>query len=331
MARSKAGPEAKHFGQCFLFDPAEGETIIPPEGEGPGHWAGAPSVLYDSDSARFYLYYRVRKPRPIRGGACYIAESADGLAFRTIWAARKEDFDSPSVERFALAKTPEGRWLLYPSYVDGETNRWRIDVIEAASPGEFDPARRQPVLLSEPLGLQGVKDPWVMRVNGLYTMLVSYATTEPLSEADRERLHATGDIYNTGLTRSCTGLATSGDGKTYAWQGDILLPRPGAWDAYAARLGCLLPTGYGWLGYYDGSASVEENYEERTGLVQTFDFKTFYRLTAEGPCLVSPHGSGSLRYLDAVLFDDEVWFYYEYCRADGSHELRLSRVKRQAN
>lgn len=328
MSHRASGLEAKHFGACFLFDPTEGETVIPPEGEGPGYWAGAPSVLYDVETARLYLYYRVRKPRPIRGGMCYIAESGDGSSFRTIWAARKEDFDSPSVERFALTKTPQGKWLLYPAYVDGATNRWRIDVIEAPSPGEFDPAQRQPVFLSETLGLQGVKDPWVMRVNGLYVMLISYATTEAVSEADRERLHATADVYNTGLTRSCTGLATSGDGKTYTWQRDILLPRPGAWDAYAARLGCLIPTDYGWLGYYDGSASVEENYEERTGLVHTFDLKHVYRLSDQGPSLVSPHGSGSLRYLDAVLFDDEIWFYYEYCRPDGSHELRLNRVKR---
>jgi hypothetical protein len=82
------------------------------------------------------------------------------------------------------------------------------------------------------------------------------------------------------------------------------------------------------VGYYDGAASVEENYEERTGVVQSWDLGTFYRLSQQDPMIVSPHGSGGLRYIDAVVFDDEIWFYYEYCRADGSHELRLNRVTR---
>lgn len=322
------GPEAKRYGAPLLFDPAQGETIISPQGEGAGHWAGAPSVCYDTATSRFYLSYRLRQPRPVRGGLCYIAESDDGLSFRTIWAARKEDFDSASVERFALIKAMDGQWLLYPSYVDPQTNRWRIDVIEASGPGAFDPAQRRPLLLSEALGVQGVKDPWVMIVNGLYYMLVSYAVTLEQPEAEREQLHATGDVYNTGLTLSSTGLAISGDGRSYQWQGDVFSPRAGAWDAYAARLGCLVPTAYGWLGYYDGGASVEENYEERTGLVQTWDLRHFNRLSQQGPSLVSPHGSGSLRYLDAVVFGDEVWFYYEYARPDGSHELRLSRARR---
>lgn len=322
------GPETKHYGALLTFDPALGETIISPSHEGAGHWAGAPSVLYDAETARFYLYYRVRQPRPVRGGLCYIAESQDGLSFRVIWAARKEDFDSPSVERFALTRALDGKWLLYPSYVDPQSNRWRIDVIEADGPGAFDPAQRQPLLRSEDLGVQGVKDPWVMIVDGLYYMLVSYAVTLEQPEAERERLHASGDIYNTGLTLSSSGLATGGDGRHYQWQGDILSPRAGAWDAYAARLGCLVPTAHGWLGFYDGGASVEENYEERAGLAHSWDLRAFHRLSLAGPSLTSPHGSGSLRYLDAVVFDDEIWFYYEYCRPDGSHELRLSRVKR---
>ncbi len=37
--------------------------------------------------------------------------------------------------------------------------------------------------------------------------------------------------------------------------------------------------------------------------------------------IVSPHGSGSPGYVDAVVLDDEVLYYDEYCRPDGSHEL----------
>ena len=322
-----SAPERKHHGSALLFDPEEGQTIVAPAGEGPGHWAGAPSALYDAVTSRFYLYYRVRKPRPARGGECYIAESEDGVTYRTIWTARKEEFGSASVERSSLTKALDGKWLLYPSYVDPADDRWRVDVIEADSPSGFDVSTRRPVLTAADTASQGVKDPWVMVVNGLYTMLCSYAISVPVPPLERARMHATADIYNTGLTLSSTGMAVSGDGRAYQWLGDVLAPRPDCWDGYAARLGCLVPTAHGWAGYYDGSASVAENYEERTGLVQTWDLRTFYRLSDAGPLLVSPHGSGSLRYADAVTFDDAILFYYEYCRPDGSHELRLSRVK----
>jgi hypothetical protein len=321
--------ERKWFGVPLVFDPAEGQTVILPAAEGEGNWAGAPSVLYDADSARFYLSYRVRKPRPVRGGETYIAESADGLSFRTIWSATKESFGSPSVERFSLTRALDGKWLLYPSYVDPADDRWRIDVIEADGPGAFDPAQRRKVFTAGDVGVEGVKDPWVMVSNGLYYMLISYAVSlADIPSAERAGMHATGDIYNTGLTLSASALAVSGDGRNYEWLGDVFSPRAGAWDAYAARLGCLVPTANGWQGFYDGSADVSGNYEERTGLVQSWDLRHFYRLTHDGPRLVSPHGRGSLRYLDAVVFDDEIWFYYEYARADGSHELRLNRVKR---
>ncbi|HHX64996.1 MAG TPA: hypothetical protein GX702_08935 [Chloroflexi bacterium] len=321
-------PEQKWYGDSLVFDPAEGETVIAPPSEGEGYWAGAPSVLYDVETSRFYLSYRLRKPRPVRGGECYVAESTDGVNFSTIWSSTKEAFDSASVERFSLTKALDGRWLLYPSYVDPADNRWRIDVIEAASPSEFDVAKRRKVFTADDVGVEGVKDPWVMIVNGMYYMLISYAMRLDVDESQTERMHATGDIYNTGLTLSSSALAVSGDGLQYEWLGDIFAPRQSGWDGYAARLGCLVPTASGWMGYYDGSASVEGNYEERTGLVHSWDLHRFYRLTPDGPRLVSPHGSGSLRYIDAVVFDDEVWFYYEYARADGSHELRLNRVKR---
>jgi len=323
-----AGMESKALGRPILFDPEEGRTVIAPPGEGPGYWAGAPSVVYNRETSRFYLSYRVRKPRPVRSGECYIAESEDGVAFRTVWASTKEAFSSDSVERFCLTRALDGAWLLYPSYVDPADGRWRIDVIEAAHPSEFDVRQRRKVFTAGDVGAQGVKDPWVLIVNGLYYMLISYAVTLPVPESRRAEMHATADVYNTGLTLSSTALAVSGDGRHYEWVGDVLSPREGAWDAYAARLGCLVPTKNGWLGYYDGSASVAGNYEERTGLVQTWDMRNYYRLSHDGPLLVSPHGSGSLRYLEAIVFDDQIWFYYEYARADGSHELRMNRVAR---
>ena len=244
----------KCFGRPLLFDPREGQTIVRSPGQGDGYWAGAPSVVYDAERARFYLYYRLRKPRPVRGGACFIADSEDGLYFRTIWSSTKDDFGSDSVERFSLIRALDGKWLLYASYVDPADNRWRIDVMEADSPSGFEARQRRKVFTAGDVGAEGVKDPWVMIVNGLYVMLISVAVTVPVDTSERERMHSSGDIYNTGLTLSSTALAVSGDGQHYEWVGEVFSPRPGAWDGYASRLGCLVPTEHGWLGYYDGSA-----------------------------------------------------------------------------
>ncbi len=71
----------RHLGLPPLFNPQEGVTILEPPCNGSGYWVGAPSVIFDEEVSRFYLYYRVRKPRPVRGGDCYIAESKDGIKF----------------------------------------------------------------------------------------------------------------------------------------------------------------------------------------------------------------------------------------------------------
>jgi hypothetical protein len=79
--------------------------------------------------------------------------------------------------------------------------------------------------------------------------------------------------------------------------------------------------------FYDGSASVGENYEERTGLAITFDLMNYQHVTDSAPLLVSPHASGSLRYMDVVRLGEDIYYYYEYARPDGSHELRVNKVR----
>jgi predicted GH43/DUF377 family glycosyl hydrolase len=321
-------PSSRHWGLAPLFDPAEGITIIEPLGHGHGYWAGAPSAIYDAETRRFYLYYRLRVPRELgRGIECRIAESAGGVHFSTIWSARKDEFPTDSMERAALVKRPGAGWLLYLSYVDPATAKWRIDVVEARHPSEFRLAARQKVFVAEDCDAEGVKDPYVAVFGGLYYMLASYAT-HPAGNVSEQEKHGTADIYATGKTTSNTGLAISSDGLHWRWLGDCFAPRAGteAWDAYAARIGTLVYLPPVWTAFYDGSASVAENYEERTGLAVSFDLRRFERVSEAAPVLTSPYASGSLRYLDAVQLERELFYYYEYARADGSHELRLNRV-----
>jgi len=316
------------FAPVPRFDPAGGVTVLEPPGSGPGYWVGAPSILYDARGAQgtYYLYYRLRKPRGQgRGYVCRVARSADGVHFETVWEATKEQFDSPSVERAALVKTPEGRFRLYLSLVDGADGKWKVDVLEADEPAALRAQERRRVLDPDSLGLAGVKDPYIVLFGGLYWALLSYAPL-PMDRQD-SALHATADVYATGKTTSHTGLATSADGLTFDWQGDVFSPIPGRWDAYAARIGTVVPVGVGFLAFYDGGASVEENYEEKCGLAVSFDLRRFHRVSVTAPFLTSPKGSGSLRYLDAIVVGNEFRCYYEYACSDGSHELRLSTFR----
>lgn len=324
MPGARAG--AKYLGCPPRFDPAEGVTVREPLQPGRGWWAGAPTAYYDHATGTFYLYYRLRKPRELgRGVICRVAAGSDGLHFEDVWQASKEQLNSPSVEKSCIFRLPDDTWQLYISYVDPASNMWRIDVMEAAAPDGFDPADARPVFVPEELGLAGIKDPNVYCVGGLYHMLVSYAPNPPaVTDELRRTMHGTADVYNTGTVKSHSGLATSEDGRHWAFAGDILSPPDTGWDAYCTRLGSLLSLPPWFVGFYDGSASVAENYEEQAGLAISLDLRHWRRITTAGPWVASPHGC--IRYIEALAVGDVVYYYYEYTRADGSHELRANRV-----
>ncbi|TDE11181.1 hypothetical protein [Jiangella asiatica] len=303
------------------FDPERGTTVVEPLGSGPGWWAGAPSALWSG--GRFYLSYRLRRPRPERGGSTHIAVSDDGVRFETIWTAQKEEFDTPSIERSALVHVADRHWRLYVSYVDAADGRWRIDLLEGAAPDRFDPRQRRPVLTAADIGAEGVKDPWVARRDGGWQLLASYVDAPPHGTGDRSDLHGTMDVFTTGLTTSSTGIATSDDGLTWRWAGAVLTPSAGGWDSYTARLTSVVATADGWLGFYDGCGGVEQNYEERCGLVIGDGADHWSRASAR-PAVGAPGGTGTVRYVEAVQTTAWIRFFYEFTRPDGSHELRTS-------
>ncbi len=305
------------------FDPEAGTTVIQPQGEGQGWWVGAPSVFWDGTA--YYLAFRTRRPQPERGGLFQVARSDDGERFEVIASIRKEDLATSSIERGALLQTGDGTWRLYLSYVDPQDGRWRIDLIEAASPDAFDPAARVPILTAADIGAEGIKDPWVCRVGGTWHMIVSYAPT-PTGAISTDQMHGTRDIYNTGTSKSLTGLATSTDGLTWAWQGPMLEPGDDGWDRYATRLNTVYRHGGVFVGLYDGAGDVSENYEERCGLAVSGDLRTWTRLSTDGPAAGPNGGPGSVRYAEAVQAAGWTRFYYEYTRDDGSHELRTVLV-----
>jgi hypothetical protein len=127
-----------------------------------------------------------------------------------------------------------------------------------------------------------------------------------------------------------TRLAHSADGLAWSLGDVVLAPRPGTWDARGARVTAVL--GQDPLEVlYDGRATAEENWHERTGVARG---SVAGLVAVEGPPTGSPHSDGALRYAAVVdLPGGGRRLYYELARADGAHDLvteLVARGRRQA-
>jgi hypothetical protein len=300
-------------------------VIREPVGFENGYWAGAPGVFQAADEQAWYLTYRLRRPRgvpPDRGGEARIARSIDLKDWQDVWSVTKDQFGSASIERCALRKGADGVWRYFAAYVDPADGRWCVSLLKSGSPQDLNPAKATPLFKAQPLGLEGIKDPWIVEHQGTFHMFLSVAVPTPRTGPQS---HATLDIFNTGECVSATGLATSADLETWQWQGVVFAPGAGGWDRYCRRLNSVLPWRGQFLGFYDGSAGHEQNYEEQTGLATSQDLRHWQSLSPEGPRFASPRSSGSLRYVDAQVQGQEACVFYEFARRDGSHDLRLTR------
>eukprot|EP01102_Stenamoeba_stenopodia_P005765 TRINITY_DN1649_c0_g1_i2.p1 TRINITY_DN1649_c0_g1~~TRINITY_DN1649_c0_g1_i2.p1 ORF type:complete len:344 (-),score=60.16 TRINITY_DN1649_c0_g1_i2:126-1157(-) len=331
-----------------LFDHQTSKVLVAADGKGSGYWVGACSVALVDGNA--YVYYRRRGPRPDRGNRCYIIKS-DGLhnlenqdSWKRIWEGRKEDLvtvegqgeGSPSFEKSALVFFPQQSiWRLYISYVDPVDQRWRIDAIEAQNPSEFSfkPSHRREVLTAASTDTEGVKDPEVVQLSpNHYRMYFTYVPKPP-SQLSNEQMHGTADILNTGASKAYTGYADSIDGgKTFVWNKAspqiALAPpsNPDAWDCYCARLTTVFngANENEKIGLYDGTQSVEGNYEEKTGLsVSTDGGVTFERKTIDGPILTS-NCTSALRYIQHLDFEGKRHWIYEAANDNGSHDIWIN-------
>lgn len=309
----------------MLFDPEAAEVVLEPEAPGEGHWVGAPSVL--RHAGQVLLTYRRRRPRGAgsdRGYRAAIAASDDGRSFHDVAVLPKEALGTASIERTALLRDPAGAgWIWLISFVDPADGRWRIDALRAPSLEGLPAGERLPVLTAADIGGEGVKDPVPVRTpRGIALLLSCAAALAPRAAAD---LHDSGDAYNTGLVACYTGLAESVDGRSFAWRGPCLRPGSG-WDRYQARLGCVLPVGPYWVGLYDGSAHVGENYEERLGVAAAAGLGAWRSLTPDAPAVRSAGASGSVRYADLLPSDGGLLVYFECSRPDGAHDLRRATL-----
>lgn len=195
--------------------------------------------------------------------------------------------------------------------------------MEAQSPTEFDPRDRKKILTALDIeGAEGVKDPYMVKRGSQYFMYFVYA--KPISGISYEDMHRTGDVHNTGYAVAETGLAVSEDGINFRFIGTVLPVGISGWDQYQSRITTIIPYKGVNTVLWDGSFGVEQNFEEQASIAVSVDLITFAKI-ANGPVLETRMGK-SIRYVDAIIHDNTIWYYYEYCTEGGAHELRLCRI-----
>jgi hypothetical protein len=272
-------------------------VAVPAPGSGPGCWAGAPSAALD-DGGAVVLAYRLRDAER-RGGAVVIARATDGERFETELTLDKERFGAESLERPALVRTADGGWRLYVSCASPRSKHWRIDALEASAPPALARAPSTTVFAGDER--TGVKDPVIRRRGERWE---AWVCAHPLADPGHE-------------DRMTTAYATSADGLAWEWHGTVLAPRPGHWDARGTRVTAVLADG---RAFYDGRATREENFSERTGVA--------------APCGGGLRAAGAapvadVRYVDAVALPGGGHrLYYEAPLPDGSHELCTELISR---
>ena len=303
-----------------------GTLVREPVGNEQGYWSGAPGWTWDETDQAAYVCYRIRRPRgvePDRGGESRIAKTTDFKKFEDVWAVQKSAYNSASIEKSTLKRGLDGRWRYFTSYVAPEDGRWCTTINKADSVESLDPANTQRLFTATDFDLEGVKDPWLIDVNGTYHLFLSVAiNTASTNDSSHESL----DIFNTGECKSATALAISTDLDNWDWQGIVLQPEGDtAWDKYCRRINSVLPLAGKYYAFYDGSEGHHQNYEERTGLAVSNDLRNWEILSPDAPCIISPHTTGSLRYIDAQHHGDEIIFMHELTRDNGAHEMRLTK------
>jgi hypothetical protein len=277
-----------------------GRVAVEPPGAGDGYWAGAPSALWSDGS--FWLAYRLRSPLDQgRGYANVVASSSDGERFQTVGLVTSAQFGAASLERPALIRRPDGGWRLYVSCSRLHSKAWWVEAVDAASPASFPDGVRQ-VVLADDAG-SAWKDVVVHPAADDWRM---WACRHPLDGGDAE------------ADRMSSWFATSPDGLDWTMSGPALTPTKGGWDGRGTRIASVLEADGVWAAFYDGRASAEENWNERTGVALGSTPRSF--AASAGPTRVG----ATARYLSIVTQPDGYRVYWEASRSDGAHELRTA-------
>ena len=304
----------------FQFNPAEGKTILEPEGKGFGHWIGAAHAYYDKELKKFFLYVRVRNPRPVkgkvtpfdthRGYKCQILESSNGDDYNVIWKMKKSQINAKSMEGAALTKI-EGKYHLILSFeTRGRGARWNIKRAIADHPSKFDPKSFKNIDWDLPalIGFS-IKDPNIFYFEGKYYLSIDFFRfwKKPWGS---------------------TGLLVSNDGYSYKWLGDIIEnPKRCSWTTFMVRITSIIREREHYIGFLDAAKKGVEICEERSGLVAGKSLIKMNIVSCNNPLYHSEYGKGSCRYFFALKYEKETWLFYEYTEKQGEHVLKLYKIK----
>jgi hypothetical protein len=264
-------------------------VAAPPPDHGDQRWAGAPTALL-TDRGAVLLTYRTRG----RDDRVVVARSEDGERLETLVELPSAALSVAMVERAALAPVPGG-WRLYVSCAEAGTKRWFIGLLEADTIERLATVDLRPLTLGGPM--DAVKDPIIRRAGAGWE---GWWCVHPLDIPDAE-------------DRMSTAYATSDDGVAWRWRGTVLSGRPGRWDARGARVTSVLTDG---RVCYDGRATAEENWFERTGIAAPTGDGRRLRAVGDEPL-------ADVRYLEVLALPTgghRIW--YEARNPDGAHELR---------
>lgn len=282
-------------------------VVVPAPGPGPGNWSGAASAcLVDGVT---YLAYRVRRPLGEgRGVSTIVARSKDGFHFEPVCEVNREPFGAESFERPVIVRTPQGGWRLYLSCATPGSKHWWIEALDADRPEDL-PSGRRTVAFPGSADV-GEKDP-VIVVDDHGTWH-AWICEHPLDTPNHE-------------DRMSTTYHSSADGLVWQRHRTVLSGRPGEWDARGARVTAVLSL-HPLVVLYDGRATAEENWHERTG-VATGALGSPLTVDESFGVTGSPFSDGAYRYGSVVaLPDGTARLYAEMARPDGAHDLVMSQL-----
>lgn len=337
-----------------LVDQERARIIVPPMEAGEGFWFGGGNLVQDGDVLWITGRYRNRGDSRTgvaagtRGVECALFRSTDrGATFNRVRGFSKADLSFASevlsIEGSALHRLPDGGWELlvstekdeaYPesfrSYQKPGTGVWSIDRLTGPTPDGIDPSTIHTVLPSGDAGHLHVKDPVVYDgPQGVNLLFCSH----PVSWAS-----------------SNTGLAVrSSAGNRFEVRSWDLVPRGNVWDVAVTRVtNCLPIPRVGELAsanpivvlFYDGAESLRRldehpsanrrprgySCEELGGAAwaPADDLSASRRLSLTEPFFVSPHGTGSSRYVSTLATDDGIYAIWQQAQPDGSQPLVMN-------
>jgi hypothetical protein len=240
------------------------------------------------DDGGIVLAYRARNGHD-GNDETIVARSDEGERFETAVRLDESRFGAMYVERPALVRLDDG-WRLYVCCATPASKAWWIGALDAPDIEGLQDAEYRVVFPGDELN--AVKDPIVRRdANGRWHAWICCHLLDIPGEEDRMN----------------TAYATSADGLDWEWHGTILEGRPGTWDARGARATAVLPDG---RMAYDGRATKEENWFEKTGLTED----------RSAPV-------ADVRYLEVLALPSGGHrIYYEARLPDESHELRTELI-----